>query len=190
MSIRDTFDDHARVLAASGGVVVQAEGLAALAVSCLRSGGKIFVCGNGGSAADAGHFAGELVGRFARERRALPALALGADTPLMTALANDYGYETVFARQIQALAKAGDLVVVISTSGRSPSVLAAVRAAREVGCKTAALTGSGGTALAALVDVMIVVPCASTPRIQEIHELCLHAVASEIEMELFPEGQT
>jgi len=135
----------------------------------LRRGKKILICGNGGSAADAQHIAAEFVGRFERERRAWPAIALTTDTSALTALSNDYGYEGVFARQVEALAQEGDVVIGISTSGNSPNVIAAIMAARKIGCRTIGLTGAKGKRLSPLCDASVLAPSARTARIQEAH---------------------
>jgi D-sedoheptulose 7-phosphate isomerase len=147
----------------------------------LKAGGRILVFGNGGSAADAQHFAGELVGRFLRERAALPALALTTDPSVMTAIGNDFGYAQVFKRQLEAHGRAGDAAVGITTSGRSENVLAAFSAARERGLLTVALTGSGGARLKGVVDYLIDVPHDDTPRIQEVHGLVVHLLCQIIE---------
>ena len=147
--------------------------------ACLDAGGKILACGNGGSAADAQHFAAELVGRFERERAALPAVALTADTSALTAIGNDYGFEAVFRRQVEGLGRPGDCLLAISTSGDSPNVLAAAAAARERGLGVVALTGRGGGRLAAALgaeDVELRAPAASTARVQELHILLLHCL--------------
>jgi phosphoheptose isomerase len=138
-------------------------------VDALLAGGKVLLFGNGGSAADAQHIAAELVGRFEAERRGWPAIALTTDTSALTALSNDYGYEHVFARQVEALAQPGDVVVAISTSGNSRNVLAAVMAARRRGCKVIGLTGAEGKRLASLSDAAVLVPSRRTARIQEAH---------------------
>lgn len=135
----------------------------------LHSGHKLLLCGNGGSAADAQHIAAELVGRYERQRRAWPAIALTTDTSALTALSNDYGYEEVFARQLQALAQKGDVFVAISTSGKSANVIRAAERARELGCKTIALTGAGGEALISICDLAVSVPSQRTARVQEAH---------------------
>ncbi len=135
----------------------------------LANGKKILICGNGGSAADAQHIAAEFVGRYETERIALPAIALTTDTSALTALANDYGFERIFARQVEALGNPGDLLIALSTSGNSPNVNAAVMSARQIGCKTIGMTGSGGKKLASLCDLCILVPAARTARIQEAH---------------------
>jgi len=135
----------------------------------LQAGNKILICGNGGSAADAQHIAAELVGRYEQTRRAYPAIALTTDTSALTALSNDYGYEEVFSRQVQALAVQGDLLIAISTSGQSPNVIRAALKARELGCKVIALTGSEGGSLSSLCDLTLNVPSTRTARVQELH---------------------
>jgi len=143
--------------------------------------GKVLAFGNGGSAADAQHFAAELVGRFEHDRSGLAAVALTTDTCVMTSVANDYGFERIFARQIEALGRAGDVAVAISTSGRSPNVIAAVREAAARGLRTVALTGRDGGALGSMVDVHINVPHDTTCRVQEVHMTLLHALCEIVE---------
>lgn len=140
-----------------------------LICDALGSGKKILLCGNGGSAADAQHIAAELVGRYEQERRPFPAIALTTDTSALTALGNDYGYEEVFARQVRALATGGDVLIAISTSGRSPNVVKAAEQARQIGCKTIGLAGCSGEPLASSCDFAIVVPSDRTSRVQEAH---------------------
>jgi len=135
----------------------------------LAAGNKILICGNGGSAADAQHIAAELVGRYELERRAFPAVALTTDTSALTALSNDYGYEEVFARQVMALAVPGDLLIAISTSGRSPNIIKALEQARALGCKTIGLTGASGKPLDSYCDQILAIPAKRTSRIQEAH---------------------
>ena len=135
----------------------------------LGSGKKILLCGNGGSAADAQHIAAELVGRYERQRRAFPAIALTTDTSALTALSNDYGYDEVFARQVEGLATAGDLLIAISTSGKSPNVIKAAAQARAMGCKTIGLSGGLGAPLASACDISVVVSSKRTARVQEAH---------------------
>ena len=147
----------------------------------LRSGGKILAFGNGGSAADAQHFVAELVGRFAGNRAAWPALALTTDPSIMTAVANDFGFDAVFRRQVEAHGRAGDVALGISTSGRSPNVVEALRAARERGLLTGGMTGGGGGRLGGLVHYLIDVPHHQTPRIQEVHALVVHVLCQVIE---------
>lgn len=140
----------------------------------VRNGKKVLICGNGGSAADAQHIAAEFVGRYESERRALPAIALSTDTSALTAIANDYGFERVFARQVEALANEGDLFIAISTSGNSPNVLAAVMEARTRGCRVLGMTGAAGKKLASLSDACLMVPSERTARIQEVHITVAH----------------
>lgn len=135
----------------------------------LKAGNKILLCGNGGSAADAQHIAAELVGRYEQQRRAFPAISLTTDTSALTAVSNDFGYEIVFARQVEALAAAGDVLIAISTSGKSASIIKAADKARELGCKTIALTGCSGEPLAAHCDLAVIVPSERTSRVQEAH---------------------
>jgi D-sedoheptulose 7-phosphate isomerase len=157
---------------------------AEMMVKCMLANGKILACGNGGSAADSQHFAAELIGRFERERPGLAAIALTTDTSALTAIANDYGYEHVFSRQVQALGQAGDVLLAISTSGDSKNVIAAIHAAHERDMQVVALTGrSGGniTGLLAKEDVHICVPADRTSRIQEVHLLTLHCLCDGID---------
>ena len=140
-----------------------------LICDALQSGKKILLCGNGGSAADAQHIAAELVGRYEKARRSFPAIALTTDTSALTALSNDFGFEDVFARQVIGLAQPGDILIAISTSGRSANVLRAVERAREIGCRTIALTGAGAEPLASACDLAVVVPAPRTSRVQEAH---------------------
>ena len=156
-------------------------------VASLRQGNKVILFGNGGSAADAQHIAAELVGRFAFDRPALPALALSVNSSCVTAIGNDYGFEHVFSRQIEALAKAGDVAVGISTSGNSPNVAKAVLAARQMGLRTVGLTGASGGTLAKSAEFCICVPSNDTARIQECHILIGHILSELVEKEIFPE---
>jgi len=157
---------------------------AALMTRALRAGGKLLVFGNGGSAADAQHVVGELLGRYLLDRPAIPAVALADNAAALTAIANDYAFADVFARQVDGLGAAGDVALAISTSGTSPNVLAGVAAARARGMGTIGLTGEGGGALAAAVDVCIAVPAAETPRIQEAHTVVTHLLCELVEREL------
>jgi D-sedoheptulose 7-phosphate isomerase len=150
-------------------------------LGCLTAGGTVYLCGNGGSAADAQHVAAEFVGRFLRERRALPAIALTCNTSILTAVANDYDFSEVFARQVKAHVGPKDCVVGISTSGRSVNVLKALAAAREAGAVTIGFTGVGGHDLAALCDECLVAPSQHTPRIQEAHLVAWHLICDSIE---------
>jgi D-sedoheptulose 7-phosphate isomerase len=150
------------------------EACARLLVDTLMAGRKVLVFGNGGSAADAQHIAAELVGRYEKERRGLPAIALTTDTSALTAVSNDYGFERVFVRQVEALASSGDLAIAISTSGNSPNIISAVMAARQAGCKVIGMTGSRGKKLASLCDECVMVPESRTARIQEAHITIAH----------------
>jgi D-sedoheptulose 7-phosphate isomerase len=152
----------------------------------LKSGGKLLAFGNGGSASDAQHMAGELVGRFLRDRPGLPAIALTTDPSVVTALANDMGFDHVFARQVEAHGRSGDVAFGITTSGRSPNVVLAFRKARALGLVTVGLTGRGGGEVAGLVDHLIDVPHQETARIQEVHGMVVHLVCQGIEEALFP----
>ena len=147
-------------------------------------GAKVLIFGNGGSAADAQHFACELVGRFLRNRRALPAIALTPDTTTLTAIANDYGFDQVFVRQIEALGRPGDVAVAISTSGASANVLAGLQYARSRGLKTVAFTGGSGGPVGAAADVHVNVPHDLTPRVQEVHRALIHAVCDVVERQI------
>jgi D-sedoheptulose 7-phosphate isomerase len=159
----------------------QIEEFADRVLGTILAGGKIMFCGNGGSAADAQHLATEYVVRFARERRALAALALTTDTSLLTAGANDYGFDTIFSRQIEALGQAGDLLILHSTSGESDNLLAAAAAARRIGISTAALLAKGGGRLGEWVDMALVVPTDSTARAQELHLAIGHVVCELVD---------
>jgi D-sedoheptulose 7-phosphate isomerase len=157
-----------------------------LIAGALREGRKLLLFGNGGSAADAQHIAAELVGRFKRERKGLPAIALTTDTSALTAISNDYGFDDVFARQVRALGAGGDVALAISTSGRSPNVLRAVEAARDAGIKVVALTGGDGGALAAKADVTLRVSASTlSARIQETHILIGHVICELVDQRLF-----
>jgi D-sedoheptulose 7-phosphate isomerase len=159
---------------------------------CLLANGKILACGNGGSAADAQHFAAEMVGRFERERPELPAIALTTDTSILTAIANDYDFASVFAKQVKALGNPGDVLLAISTSGGSPSVVAAVTAAQERGMTVIGLTGRGGGRVGELLradDVHLCVPHRVTARIQEVHLLAIHCLCDGIDRALLGEEE-
>jgi D-sedoheptulose 7-phosphate isomerase len=171
-------------LRAAGVDPARVDQAAGVLVSCFRAGGKLLLFGNGGSAADAQHMAAELVGRFLLDRPPLPAIALTTDTSALTAIANDYGFEHVFSRQVEALGDAGDATLAISTSGASPNVLTAVRTARTKGLHTIALVGPGGSELESLADVVVVVD-AEGPAIQEGQLTVEHALCAAVEEELF-----
>ena len=160
------------------------EDMAKVIIAAYKNGGKVVLFGNGGSAADAQHIACELVGRFALKRRAFPAIALTTDTSILTAVANDYGYNAVFSRQVEALVGEKDVVIGISTSGDSPNVVEAIEMAKTKGARTIALTGGSGGRLAKVVDIALVVPSDNTPRIQEVHITIGHIVCEIVEKEL------
>ncbi len=154
---------------------------ARMMIASMQSGGKLIVFGNGGSAADAQHLAAELVGRYRQNRKALPAIALTTDSSALTSISNDYGFDTVFARQLEAIGKTGDVALAISTSGNSPNVLRAVTLAKKLGIASIGLTGSTGGKLRGSVDVCLCVPSDSTPRIQESHSLIIHILSGIVE---------
>jgi len=163
----------------------QIEQAAKIMIEAIKAGNKILFFGNGGSAADAQHLAAELIGRYRKDRRSLPAIALSTDTSILTSLSNDYGFEVVFAKQVEGLAKSGDIAFGISTSGNSRNVLEGIEKAKELGCKTIGLLGCDGGRIGEVVDISIIVPCKITPRIQESHITIGHILCSLIEQELF-----
>jgi len=182
MNIQSVFSEHAEVSAqAARELPPVLEEVIAATGACIGAGHKILACGNGGSAAEAQHLVAELVGRFRHERRALPAIAHSADTAILTALGNDYGYERVFARQVEALARPGDLLFAMSTSGNSPNVVRAAQTARGLGCSVVGMTGARGGELAAHCDLLLRAPSTVVARIQEIHMLCVHAVVDALD---------
>lgn len=179
--LTDLLAEHERVVSGLSGLLPRVEEAAGLLTEALRSGGRVLSCGNGGSAADAQHVAAEFSGRFLKERRPWPALALTVDTSALTAIGNDYGFDEVFARQVHAHGGAGDVLIAISTSGDSGNVLRAAEAARGLDMRVVALTGAGGGALAEVSDVLLDVPSSMTPRIQECHILLLHMLCQLVE---------
>jgi phosphoheptose isomerase len=188
-ALRAIFDDATSVHQRFASQGLEPLSTAAGAISrAIVAGGKLLAFGNGGSASDAEHLAAELVGRFEDDRRALAAVALTADSSVVTAIANDYGYAQVFARQIEALGRAGDVAFGISTSGRSQNVEAALASAKQQGLVTIALTGRDGGRMGAEADIHLNVPEASTPRVQEVHRTILHAMCSLIERHLQAEA--
>lgn len=177
------------VLAAMVGDAELQEAVAAAARACvraLRAGGKVLFCGNGGSAGDAQHLAGEFVSRFHYDRAPVAGLALTTDTSVLTAIGNDYGYERVFERQVLGLGRPGDVLVGITTSGRSPNVLLAMQAARRIGMTTIGMTGNQREKIETLSDIVIRIPSRSTPNIQEGHIATGHALCALVEAEMFP----
>lgn len=176
--------DNFKALAALSGDI---ERVARVCTDTLRAGNKIMFCGNGGSAADSQHLAAELVGRYKLNRRAMNALALTVDTSILTAVGNDYGYETVFARQLEGVGRQGDLLVGLSTSGNSRNIVLAMELARSMGIRTAALTGQEGGAMKELADFCIAVPSRATNNIQEMHIAVGHLVCELVEQEMYGE---
>jgi D-sedoheptulose 7-phosphate isomerase len=169
-------------------LLAAARKVAEVVIAALRAGNKLLIIGNGGSAADAQHIAAEIVGRYKQDRPAYAAIALTTDTSALTAIANDYGFEQVFARQVAGLGNRGDVLLALSTSGRSPNILAALRGGRERGLVTIGFTGSKGDALGALCDHLLVAPSDDTPVIQQIHLAVAHGICDEIERTLMREG--
>lgn len=176
---RTLLDEHLAVAAATADLLPGAAAVAAELVGCFRAGGTLLTFGNGGSAADAQHLAAEMVGRFRRDRRPLSAVALTVDSSAMTSIGNDYGFEQVFARQVRALARPGDVVVGVSTSGTSPNVVAGLAAARSAGARTVLLTGAVGRP--GLADHCLAVPSTTTARIQELHVFLIHLVSEIVD---------
>jgi D-sedoheptulose 7-phosphate isomerase len=191
--IQQQFQDSAQVkLAALTAMAAPIEDAARRMVHSLAAGGKVMACGNGGSAADSQHFAAEMLNRFEKERPPLAAIALTTDTSTLTSIANDYRYEDVFAKQVKALGKPGDVLLAISTSGNSPNVIEAIRAAHAHGVAVAALTGKQGGRIAALLgphDIHLCVPAERTARIQEVHLLTIHCLCDAIDALILGEIQ-
>ncbi len=173
--IKDSITTKASILYDEA-MIKKIEEISKLFIKTLKKGGKILIFGNGGSAADSQHFAAELVGRFQKERRGLAAIALTTDTSILTSLSNDYSFERIFERQLEALAKPIDLVFAISTSGRAKNVIAAVKKAKKLKLKTIALSGKGGGELVKITDLKIIIDSRVTARIQEAHILVIHAI--------------
>jgi D-sedoheptulose 7-phosphate isomerase len=179
---KQAITDHIAVIQALAGQQELLERIATEMTRAILSGRKVLWCGNGGSAADSQHFAAELMGRFRRERCGLPSIALTTDTSVLTAIANDYGYEKVFQRQVEALCVKGDIVVGISTSGNSRNVYAALETARHIGAFTVALTGLSGGLIGEIADLTLRIASEDTARIQEAHTLCGHMICDFIEL--------
>jgi D-sedoheptulose 7-phosphate isomerase len=174
-----------RRAASDGPLRVAIHAIADAIERCVRNGGKLLIAGNGGSAGDAQHIAGEFLSRLNFDRAALPAVALTTDSSVLTAIGNDYGFEQVFARQVRGLGRRGDVLLALSTSGRSPNVLAALHAARELHVVTVGLTGLPGDAMRELCDHCLIAPADDTPVIQQIHMVAAHAICGLVETAMF-----
>ncbi|CAN5123816.1 D-sedoheptulose 7-phosphate isomerase [soil metagenome] len=181
--ISTLFEEHIEVALATStqlaGIISEA---CEIVTACIRSGNKVLLFGNGGSAADAQHIAAEFTGRFLKERRSLPAIALTTDTSALTAIANDYGFDRIFERQVEGLAAKGDVLIGISTSGNSPNVVNALKTGKILGCKTIGLSGRDGGAMNACCDLNIVIPSTITARIQEMHILIGHIICEAVDI--------
>lgn len=182
--IFEYLSETGRAINAVREIAPQIEATAVLCIESLSAGGKIIFCGNGGSAADAQHLSAELMGRFLIDRAPLAALSLTVDTSALTAIGNDYGYDKVFSRQLRGIARAGDVLIGLSTSGNSANVIDAFKVARDMGVRTVGLTGAGGGAMADLSDVLMAVPHSKTNHIQEAHIAIGHLICAIIETEL------
>lgn len=180
-SIKKHIFEHRSVIDAMDGIEIAIEKIAELMIKCLRENGTIFWCGNGGSASDSQHLAGELIGRFVDDRRPLKSIALNADSAVMTCIVNDYGYEHIFSRQIEGLGSKGDILVGITTSGNSQNILNALEIANKKGLFTVGLLGKGGGGAAKIAQESIIIPSNSTGRIQEMHILIGHILCDLIE---------
>ncbi len=182
--INKIFDASIATISESKKISAEIKKAVDLIIRCYRNGGKIIVFGNGGSAADAQHLAAELIGRFQLERQSLPAIALTTDTSILTALGNDYSFDYIFARQCEALVKKDDVIIAISTSGKSKNVLDGIIVSKKKGAHIIGLTGSKGITMKKLVDILLVIPSISTARIQEGHRTTIHAICEIVEEEL------
>jgi D-sedoheptulose 7-phosphate isomerase len=181
--IDESIKEHLQAVNSLSSINNDIETLARETVKTLKNGGKILIMGNGGSAADSQHFAAEIAVRYKKNRRALPAIALTTDTSILTAAGNDFSFDMIFARQIEALASAGDLVIGISTSGVSKNIIKGIEYAKRIKCATAGLLGCGGGDIDRSVDFPVIVPSGNTPRVQECHILIIHAICEIIDEE-------
>jgi len=185
--IKNEFNEHIRISLETLSTIIEPIEIAAkICIKSLQNGGKILIAGNGGSAADAQHIAAELVGRYKTERKGLSAIALTTDTSVITSISNDYGYLHVFERQVEAIAKKGDVLIGISTGGISDNVINALKLANTLGCKTIGLSGKNGGKFNALCDINLIAGAEDTPRIQEMHILIGHTLCHLIELEFSP----
>ena len=182
-SIQNEFDEHIKAVNSLHELTEKVSDAAQICIQSLKQGGKILILGNGGSAADAQHFAAELVGRFKLNRKGLPAVALTTDTSALTSIGNDFGFNNIFKRQVEALANAKDVLIAISTSGNSENIINALEAASNLSCKTIGLAGKGGGLMNQYCDLLIVAHSDSTPRIQEIHIIIEHTICHLIDEE-------
>jgi len=182
-TIKSEFNAHIKVANALHNLTDDVANSAELCISCLRDGGKILIFGNGGSAADAQHIAAELVGRYKTDRKGLSAIALTTDTSTLTSIGNDFGFMHVFDRQVEALANKGDVVIGISTSGKSHNVISALRIASKLNCRTIGLSGQDGGEMNKICNINIVAPSIDTPRIQEMHIIIGHTICHLIDQE-------
>jgi len=182
-TIENEFSEHLKVAKNMSTLTSQVEIAAQLCIDGLQNGGKILIFGNGGSAADAQHIAAELVGRYKVDRKGLPAIALTTDTSALTSIGNDYGYDRVFDRQVEALANEGDVAIGISTGGSSSNVISGLKTAKELGCKLIGFSGRDGGEMNTLCDINLVVPAKDTPRIQEMHIVIGHTICHLIDLE-------
>lgn len=180
-NLQNAIAEHQAMFAKLGELIPQISAVAEELKACLKRGGKILLMGNGGSAADSQHIAAEIVGRYKKERRGLPAIALTTDTSILTSVGNDYGYDYIFARQIEALCRTEDVVIGITTSGNSKNVVAAIEEANKIGATTIGLTGGTGGKLSGLCKLNLVMPSSDTPRIQEAHIFVGHSVCDLLE---------
>jgi len=183
-SIQNALIDHDAAVRCLHGATELLQSMAELLIDCLGSGNKLLIFGNGGSAADAQHIAGELLGRFRRERRAFAVLALSTDTSTITAIGNDYSFEEIFSRQVEGIVRPGDVVWALSTSGNSPNVVLALQRAKQLGAKTIAFSGNDGGKAAKLAQLCLVIPANHTARIQEAHQLAYHILCDLVESAL------
>ena len=189
-TVIDSINIHKKLLAEYETRCVETVvGAAGMITDSLQNGGCVYICGNGGSAADAQHIAGELIGRFKRERKALPAVALTTDSSILTSIGNDYGFEDIFTRQVEGLVKAGDILWAISTSGASANVVAAAKAAKEKGAKILGFTGKGKTELEQVCDLCLSIEAPNTAAAQEIHQLAYHTICDLVEQKFCQDKQ-
>jgi len=182
-TIQNEFNEHIKVSNLLHNLTGQVTTAAQICINCLKNSGKILIFGNGGSASDAQHIAAELVGRYKTTRKGLSAIALSTDTSILTSIGNDFGYKHIFSRQVEALANTGDVVIGISTSGRSENVINALKQASELNCHTIGLSGQDGGEMNNLCDINLVIPSEDTPRIQEMHIVIGHTICHLIDQE-------